>query len=388
MVAVIVLILVVVVVGAGLATNWFHPMPSSNSKPSSQFPVCAPGAAPVTISGAGSSFVYPMANFWGVQYNQLTGCAQFSENPVGSGAGITQLTNKLVNIGCSDAPLSPTQRAGFSGSTVLHVPWALGAVSVEYNTGVAGIGLNFSAQVVSDIFLQKITNWNDPAIKALNPNSALPNLAIVPVHRSDGSGTTFVFTSWLFASSQDWRNSHLGHNLTVSWPTSGELAESGSQAVTSTVQTTAGAIGYAELNYAKTGGTHVTYGAIQDPAGQFILPNPTNTAAAAQAIAPTLPAGSADWANVTIINQPNGAYPIATFTYALVYEDLGKAYASSLSQGNAQWVVHFLWWAVNATGGQSYASGLFFVPLPSAIVSADQASIKAMVYNGASFTTP
>ncbi|HEV2318064.1 MAG TPA: substrate-binding domain-containing protein, partial [Thermoplasmata archaeon] len=221
-----------------------------------------------------------------------------------------------------------------------------------------------------------------------NPNTNLPNQAIVPVHRSDGSGTTFVFTSWLFASSQDWRNSHIGHNLTVSWPTTGELGESGSSAVTSTVASTSGAIGYAELNYAKTGGTHVTYAAVQDPSGQFILPNNANTAAAAQAIAPNLPAGTADWANVTIINQPNGAYPLATFTYAMVYQDLGKAYGSSIDQNTAQWVVHFLWWAVNASGGQNSAQGLFFVPLPPAVIAEDQTSIKTIVYNGAALETP
>jgi phosphate ABC transporter phosphate-binding protein len=254
-------------------------------------------------------------------------------------------------------------------------------VSVIFN--VPGVKvLNVTGQVVAAIYLGDITNWNNSAIAALNPHTTLPNLAITVVHRSDGSGTSFVFTHWLAAENTTWANT-IGAGLSVAWPTG--LGEKGSTLVTSTVVSTSGAIGYAELNYAKLQGA--AYAAVQNPAGFFITPNGTNTAEAAQEVSSSLPNGSGDWGNVSIINQPGTTtYPLATLTYIVVFQDLGKAYGSGMTQTQAQWLVHYLYWAVSA--GQNYSAGDFYVPMPVGITTLDETTISEIQYNGQSLVTP
>lgn len=370
-VAVIVVVLIVVGVGVAYAAGWIV-------KPGTKG-LCN-GVGTVSLTGAGSTFIYPMMSVWSTNFNNQYSCAQVSYNSIGSGGGISQLTSKLVDYGASDAPLSPSQRAALP-APAFTIPDALGAVTVIYNVGsTLPMPLNLSGTVVAGIFLGQITTWNNPAITSLNPKLTLPSTTITVVHRSDGSGTSFVFTHWLAADNATWA-SKVGAGLSVSWPT-GE-GEKGSTGVAGTVASTVGAIGYAEENYAKIGG--VGYAAIQNPSGNFIWPNATNTAAAATDIAGSLPSGSGDWANVSIINQPGAqTYPLATLTYVIVYQDLGKAYGSGFSHTDAQWEVNFLHWIVGT--GQNNALELFFVPMPNALTQLDYATIGEILYNGASLT--
>ena len=372
-VAAIVVVLLVVGVGVAYAAGWIL-------KPAPGQSLCN-GGGTVSLTGAGSTFIYPMMSVWSTTFNNQYSCVQVSYNAIGSGGGITQLTSKLVNYGASDAPLSPSQRAQL-GTTVFTVPDALGAVTVLYNLGsTLPYPLNLTGTVVAGIYLGQITTWNNPAIAALNPHVSLPTTTITIVHRSDASGTTFVFTHWLTADNATWATK-VGAGLSVSWPVAG-LAEKGSTGVAGMVASTPGAIGYAEENYAKIGG--VAFAAIQNPSGNFVWPNATNTAAAAAGVASSLPSGSGDWANVSIINQAGAqTYPLATLTYVMVYEDLGKAYGSGFSKTDAQWEVNFLHWIVGS--GQNSALELFFVPLPSQITQLDDATIGGIQYNGASLT--
>jgi phosphate transport system substrate-binding protein len=370
-IAVVVIVIILAIVGVGYSQGWF--------KSSSSGASCS---SAVTVTGAGSTFVYPMMSQWSYYYYNNEGhCVQVSYTGVGSGAGISDLTAKTVDYGASDAPLSYTQTNGLPAAA-FTIPDALGAVTVIYNTDVAATGLDLTGAVVAQIFMGNITSWNASAIQSLNPSVKLPNLAITPVHRSDGSGTTFAFSSYLSDSSPTFK-SVVGAGLTVNWPTS-ELAEKGSTGVAGTVGSTPGAVGYVELNYA-VGSNAINYAAIQNPAGNFILPNVTDTEAAAAGVAPSLPAGNGNWSAVTILNQPgSGTYPIATLTYVMVYQDLGKAYGSALSLAQAQGEVKFLYWIVGS--GQSYATPLSYAPLPSAITQIDYTTIAGITYNGATMS--
>jgi phosphate ABC transporter phosphate-binding protein len=381
-VAVAVIVIVLAVVGVGFTQGWFSKSTTTNTPKASATGLAKfPCSGTVSLTGAGSTFVYPLMSSWVSAAAQQTGnCLQVSYSSIGSGAGITQLTSKLVSFGASDAPLNPSQKAGMP-APFFTIPDALGAVSVIFN--VPGVKvLNVTGQVVAAIYLGDITNWNNSAIAALNPHTTLPNLAITVVHRSDGSGTSFVFTHWLAAENTTWANT-IGAGLSVAWPTG--LGEKGSTLVTSTVVSTSGAIGYAELNYAKLQGA--AYAAVQNPAGFFITPNGTNTAEAAQEVSSSLPNGSGDWGNVSIINQPGTTtYPLATLTYIVVFQDLGKAYGSGMTQTQAQWLVHYLYWAVSA--GQNYSAGDFYVPMPVGITTLDETTISEIQYNGQSLVTP
>lgn len=373
-VAVIVVVLIVVGVGVAYAAGWI-------GKSGGTTDLCK-GVGTVSLTGAGSTFVYPMMSEWSTMFNQQYSCAQVSYNAIGSGGGITQLTSKLVNYGASDAPLNPSQRANLGGTgAVLTIPDALGAVTVIYNIGTTlSSPLNLTGTVVAGIYLGQITTWNNPAITALNPHVSLPSTTITVIHRIDASGTTFVFTHWLTADNTTWATK-VGAGLSVTWPVG--LAEKGSTGVAGTVASTPGGIGYAEENYAKIGG--VAYAAIANPAGNYIWPNATNTAAAAAGVASGLPSGSGDWANVSIINQAGAqTYPLATLSYVMVYTDLGHAYGASFTKTDAQWLVNFLHWIVGT--GQGSATALFFVPMPSQITQLDYTTISGIQYNGASLT--
>jgi phosphate ABC transporter phosphate-binding protein len=384
---VVIVVAIIAVVAVGAMQGWFTSKSTSPGKTTSVGNIFQNCTGSVEFSGAGSTFVYPIMSSWASYANQQSnGCLQIAYSAVGSGTGISDLTTKTVDFGASDAPLSSTQTAALPAAA-LTIPDALGAVSVMYNLGVTlPTPLNLTGSVIAQIYQGNITNWDDPQIAALNHGDSLPNLAITTVHRLDGSGTTFVFTNFLSQASPWWK-ANVGSGLSVSWPNlaTTPLSEKGSTAVAGTVVNTKGAIGYAELNYAKLGG--VAYAAVANPAGNFILPNSTNTLAAAQAISSSLPAGNGNWANVSIVNQAGAqTYPLATLTYLMVYADLGKAYGSSLSMTQAQWMIHFIWWAV--TAGQSDSTGLFYVPLPPGIVTIDETTLHSITYNGQALVTP
>ena len=294
----------------------------------------------------------------------------------GSGKGITDLTNKVVDFAGSDAPLNGNQTAAAPG--VLHIPETIGAVTLAYNLPSIPAGLNLTGEVIANIYLGSLKNWNDAAIQTLNPGTTLPNQPIVTVHRSDGSGTTNIFTKYLSNASATWAT-QVGASTTVTWPAGG-IGQSGNAAVAGSVNTTEFSIGYVELNYALA--NHMTVAAVKNPSGNFILPTLESTTIAVQASASQgLPTGSQSWSNVSLLNANNPqAYPIVSFTYILVYQDLSNAYGSSMNQDKATQLVQFFWWLVH--DGQSLAPGLQYAQLPANVVAIDEASLQSITYNG------
>jgi len=373
-VAIAIVVIVVIILGTGYyGAGWFKTSSTTTKSTGCTLP------AATSLSGAGSTLVAPLMIAWSLAYTAST----VNYASVGSGAGISDITAKTVDYGASDAPLSPTQRAAIPSPGVATIPESAGAVVPIYNLPTVGATLKFTGQILAAIYLEDITNWNNTALQAVNPGVTLPNAAIVVVHRSDGSGTTFVFYSYLSSANATWKST-LGFGTTVNWP-AGEVGSKGNSGVTTTVKSTADAIGYVDINYALT--NSVSYGSVQNPAGNFVLANVSNIASAIKDANPTLPPGTGDWYNVSVQNAPGAHdYPIATLTYVFVYTDLGTAYGSSYTQGKAQNLVDFLAWIVNATQGQTYSEGLYYIPLASAVISADLVTIAGIHYNGAKLT--
>jgi phosphate transport system substrate-binding protein len=388
-VAIAVIVVIALVVAGGYAAGWFKgsststksacaaPDPavvSANTATISglQAAAAATPAAGQTLNGAGSTLVAPLMDAWSIDYTNNT----INYASVGSGAGIQDITSKTVDFGASDAPLSPTQRAAIPSPGVVTIPESAGAAVPVYNLPSVSATLKFTGAILAAIYLGDITNWNNTALQAVNPGVTLPNACIIVVHRSDGSGTTFVWTSFLSAENTTWKST-IGYATSVNWPVG--IGSKGNSGVTQTVKSTQDAIGYVDINYALTNG--VSFGAVQNPAGNFIVANITNIASAIKDANPTLPAGNGDWYNVSVENAPGAHdYPLATFTYVFVYTDVGVAYGSSYTLTKAEALVDWLHWMV--TAGQSYSAALYYVPLPSSIVSADLTTIGSLTYNG------
>jgi phosphate ABC transporter phosphate-binding protein len=310
--------------------------------------LAAPSASPVNLNAAGATFPQPFLNAAITEYSTMEPNVQINYQGGGSGKGVSDLTNKVVDFACSDAPLSASQRA--AAPDVVHIPETIGAITVAYNLPGIDTGLKLTGPVIADIFLGEITTWDDPAITALNPDLTLPHHAIAVVHRSDGSGTTNWFTKYLSLVSNTW-STQIGANTTVQWPVG--TGQSGNSAVAATVTTTDYAIGYIELAYALQ--NDVTVAAIQNPAGNFILPSLDSTTAAASSLPSSLPSGSDSWADVSILNTSGDqAYPIVTPTYMLVYKDLGVIDGMTMDKATA--IVQFIWYVVH--DGQQLAPSL------------------------------
>jgi phosphate transport system substrate-binding protein len=366
LIAAVAIVIVVVILIAGFSAGWFKGQSSEGGSSTN----CSPPAG-VDILGAGSSLVYPLMFQWESVFGGGTAVNYAS---VGSSSGITDISSKTVDFGASDAPLNPAQRQTAPGS--LTIPESAGGVVPIYN--LPGVGtLNFNGTVLAEIYLGTITYWNDPALQTLNPGVSLPDQQIQVVYRSDGSGTTFIWTSYLSLVSSLWAK-NIGKGTEVDFPVgSGQPKNAG---VAGYVQITQYTIGYVDLNYALTGG--ISYGKVQNPDGDFILANVSNSLSALTDAHPTLPAGNGDWYNVSVLNAPGpGDYPITSLTYVLVYQDLSGAYGSAYSKSQAEGLVDFLYWAV--TTGQGYSTALFYVPLPAYVVSADEATIGTITYDGA-----
>ena len=332
--------------------------------------------APATLNGAGSTLVFPLMSAWTFAYQQYTGNVQVNYQSVGSGAGITQLTAKTVDFGASDAPLSSAQYAAAPGA-VMTIPESASAVVPAYNLPGISNGVKFTGPSLARIFLGNITTWNDPALAAINPGVTLPAHAITVVHRSDGSGTMFAFTNYLSDSSGTWKT-QVGTGSSVNWPTG--LGCKGNEGVAGCISNTPYAIGPLEIAYQIINPGLISYGSVANAAGNYVLANLTNIAAAVAAGGSVnLPAGSGVWSNVSITNAiyndtaDASIYPITTFTYLMVYQQ-----QTSQAQGTA--LVNFLWWVVNSA--QTAGSKLGYVPLPSNIITLDDASIKTITYNG------
>ncbi len=363
-----VVVVVVLIVAGGYALGWFK-----TSSPSTSTSGCTLPASQ-TLSGAGSTLVAPLMIAWSLAYTAST----VNYASVGSGAGITDITSKSVDYGASDAPLNPAQRAAIPSPGVITIPESAGAAVPIYNLAVSHT-LKFDGAVLAGIYLGDITNWNNSALQAINPGVTLPSATIQVVHRSDGSGTTFVWSSWLSDENATWKST-VGFGTTVNWPTG--IGAKGNSGVTATVQSTPDSIGYVDINYALT--NSVAYGAVENPSGNYILANVSNIASAIKDANPTLPAPTGDWYNVSVLNAPGaGDYPLATFTYIFLYTDLGAAYGSSFSMVDAENLVDFAAWMVNESGGQLFSAGLYYVPLPAAVSAFDASAIAALTYNGA-----
>jgi phosphate transport system substrate-binding protein len=313
------------------------------------------------INGAGATFPFPLYSKWFSEYRKLHPSYEFNYQSIGSGGGIKQITEKTVDFGASDAPLSDAELAKAPG--LLNIPSVLGSVVLAYN--LPGISaLNLSGSALAGIFLGTVSKWNDPTITKDNPGVKLPETAITVAYRSDGSGTNYVFTDYLAKVSADFKTK-VGVGKSVKWPTG--LGGKGNEGVTGLVKSTPGAIGYLELAYAMQ--NQLPVAAIQNADGAFVKPTIEATSAAAVGVA--MPADF----RVSITNAPGkGAYPISSFTYLLVYKD-----QANKEKGPA--VISFLKWAV--TDGEQFAPALYYAPLPAAVQTKVLATIATLTVQGA-----
>jgi phosphate transport system substrate-binding protein len=342
------------------------------------------GAA--TVNGGGSTLVFPIMSEWTFGFTQVQPNVQVNYASIGSGAGIAQITAGTLNFGASDAPLSAAQYAALpSGSTLLTIPESDSAVVPAYN--IPGISstthLNFTGNVLAEIFLGNITRWNDPAIAALNPSVPLPAQPITVVHRSDGSGTMYAFTNYLSDSNGEWKTK-VGYATSVNWPTG--IGCKGNEGVAGCIANSQYSIGPLEVAYQITNPGTINYGAVQNAAGRYILANLSNIAEAVNAgVKVGLPASSAHWTGFSIVNNIFNdtadpyIYPITTFTYLLVYQNLGASYAGT-TQAQATATVNFISWVINS--GQKAGVSIGYPALPASVISIDNAALASITYNG------
>jgi phosphate transport system permease protein/phosphate transport system substrate-binding protein len=327
----------------------------------------------ITINGAGATFPFPLIDTWRVDYQKVHPEVNINYQSIGSGGGVKQFTEKTVDFGATDAPL--TQNESQKASGAVHIPETIGSVVAAYNIqSIPDKGLKLSGEVLADIFLGKITKWNDPKIQSLNKDKTLPGDDIVVVHRSDGSGTTFVWTDYLSSASPIWKE-QLGKGKSVEWPVG--IGAPGNEGVANAIKGTPNTIGYIELSYALT--TNTPFAFIQNKEGAFVEASLASTMAAVQTYVSSLPNGDGVWTNVSLVNAPGAdSYPIASFSYLLLYKELSTD--PNLDQAKAKAVVDFISWAI--TDGQKTAQGLNYVPLPDGVVKLDQDTLKSLTFKG------
>lgn len=332
-------------------------------RPPSDQPAAAPGDRQnIDLQGAGATFPYPLYSKWVSEYQKIDGAVRINYQSIGSGGGIRQIAERTVDFGASDAPMKEDELAKAPG--ILHIPMTLGAVVIAHNLEGAA-DLKLTSDAVAGIFLGEIKRWNDPKIAEHNPGVKLPATDITVAYRSDGSGTTAVFTEYLAAISPTWK-SKVGAGKSVHFPTG--LGAKGNEGVAGQIKTTPGAIGYIELAYAKQ--TKLPYALVQNAAGKFVQPSPDASSAAAASVAGKMP----DDMRVSIVNAPGEAsYPISAFTYILVYENQPNAV-----KGKA--LAEFLWWAVH--DGQRFGAALDYAPLPPEVVARVETKLKALKADG------
>jgi phosphate transport system substrate-binding protein len=316
-----------------------------------------PAVAQTTLNGAGATFPYPMYSKWFSKYHDAHPDIQFNYQSIGSGGGIRQVLAGTVDFGASDGPMSDEQLAQ-SKTKILHVPTVLGAVVPAYNVaGVSG-DLKFTPEALAGIFMGKVTTWNDKAIASANPGVKLPGDPIVVIHRSDGSGTTFIFTDYLSKVSSDWQ-SQVGKNTSVKWPVG--LGGKGNEGVAGMIRQMQGAIGYIELIYAVQ--NKIPYGIVKNAAGEFVKASLDSVTAAAASVK-SMPADF----RVSITNAPGkDAYPISSFTWLLIP-------AQSKDAAKGKMIADFLSWMVD--DGQKMTADLTYAPLPESVATKVKAEIK------------
>ena len=377
--AIIVVVVVLIIVAAvyvayppGTKTN------TSTVTTTSVSTSATPTYAALTLQAGGSTFVNPVMQVWAAGFTDFSNKAvQTNYQPLGSGAGITGILKGTFDFAGSDAPVAASTSANYTAKygPLLQIPETLGAVAIFYNIPGIKVSLNLTGPIIADIYLQKTTTWNDPSIRALNPKVAdlnsTTNITIVPVHRSDGSGTTYALTNYFTKVSTDWNASSKGFGTSISWP-SGELAGKGSAGVAALVSGQPDTVGYADSYYAFS--NKLTSAAVENSAGHFLTPSLAGVTSAAADFAAQVQANP----TFPITNAPGAtSYPISTYTYLLVWQN-------QTNQGKGNDVAQFFWWIV--THGQPLGPPLYYPQLPSAVVTIDESLIAQMNYNGTPFT--
>jgi phosphate transport system substrate-binding protein len=310
------------------------------------------------INGAGATFPYPIYSKWFSDYNKLHPDVEINYQSIGSGGGIRQLSNQTVFFGATDGPMTPDQMQGAPGK-ILHLPTVLGAVVPIYNIPGVDAQLKFSGTLLADIILGKVTKWNDPAIAGPNPGVKLPSTDITVAHRSDGSGTTYIFVDYLSKVSPEFKTK-VGVATSVNWPVG--VGGKGNEGVAGLVKQTPGSIGYVELIYAKQ--NNIDYGSVKNMEGEFVAASLDSVTAAAAVAAKQMPPDF----RVSITNAPGkGVYPISSFTWLLFYEN-------PKDKPKARTMVDFMKWALS--DGQKAASDLGYAPLPSEVVALEMEALQ------------
>ena len=309
------------------------------------------------LQGAGATFPYPLYSKWMAEYQKVRPDVKINYQSIGSGGGIKQITERTVDFGATDAPMKPEEAAKAPGK-IVHVPTTIGAVVLAYNLpGVSNLKL--TPEIVAGIYLGEITKWNDKKVAEANPGVKLPGDAITVAYRSDGSGTTAVFTEYLASVSPTWKEK-VGAGKSVKFPVG--LGAKGNEGVSGQVKTTPGTIGYVELAYAKQ--TNLMVASLKNQSGAFVDPTIESISAAAEGVV------LSDDLTASIVNSPNPkAYPIASFTYLLVYEDMQDDAKAKGLQGFMQWALH---------DGQALGPPLHYAPLPAAVVQKIDARVATL----------
>jgi phosphate transport system substrate-binding protein len=314
-------------------------------------------AQTVNITGAGATFPNPLYSKWFAEYNKLHPNVQINYQSIGSGGGIRQISERTVFFGATDGPMTEAQLLAAPGK-ILHFPTVLGADVPVYNIPGVTTPLKFSGPLLADIFLGKITRWNDPAIAKLNSGVSLPATDITIVHRSDGSGTTYIWVDYLAKASAEWKQK-VGVNTSVKWPVG--VGGKGNEGVAGLVKQTPGSLGYVELIYALQ--NRISYGSVQNMAGKFVTASTESVTAAAAGAARQMPPDF----RVSITNAPgDAAYPISSFTWLLLYEN-------PQDKQQAKIMVDFMSWAL--TAGQKFASDLGYAPLPASVIELEKKAL-------------
>jgi phosphate transport system substrate-binding protein len=322
--------------------------------------------AQVRLNGAGATFPNIIYQTWILTYNQKFDNVEINYQSIGSGGGIRQFSDKTVDFGGTDAPMTDSAITAIGGN-VLHIPTVLGAVVPTYNLPGVSQQLRFTPDVLTDIFLGKITNWSDGRIASINPGVTLPKQDIIVVHRSDGSGTTFVWTDYLSKVSPDWLQK-VGRGTSVNWPVG--LGGRGNEGVTATVRQSPGGIGYIELGYALI--NKMSFGLVRNKSGNWIMPSLESVTAAAQGAMDQM--GPTTDFRVSITDSPGAqAYPIASFTWVLLRKDYPD-YAKGRE------LLKFVWWSL--TDGQAKAPGLGYAPLPKEMRPWIEARLRSVTAGG------
>jgi phosphate ABC transporter phosphate-binding protein len=332
------------------------------------------GQEEIYISGAGATFPLPLVDMWKQKFQLVDPNVIIDYQPIGSGGGTRQFIQKTVDFSLTDAPLSQEEERQLASEAV-HIPVTVGSVVAAYNLPTLNANeLKLTGPILADILMGKITKWNHPQIQSINSGLSLPAEEIVTVHRADSSGTTYVLSDYLSRVSSSW-NQQFGTAKSIQWPAG--LKAQGNEGVANMIENTTNSIGYIELAYALNAG--MSYAPILNMEGNFIKSSLKTTTAAVQAASPVLPAsGNSSWSNVSIVNSPGEeSYPITTFSYLLLYQDLGNNISD---EQEAQKLVNFISWAINE--GQIFGPHIGYAPIPKEVGNLNHATLQLLSYRG------